>query len=311
MIGPTLQQIYATLVSAYDGLKLSSGAFVTVATNSNSTPSGGNYPYLAFSSGSFTMTPWKEFTEQLTWDIPATLTVQGPGEDGEITARAVVQDLLLRTKQIQGLPIDAAGNLVAFGPDTIRLFDNNELSFIADRGAPYLRSVNFQPVVDGLCRVSLIFRVEALMQLDTRVLSLMKVGVLGVSPQGLFQDSTSGEGRGVALVFPPTDRQGFGGYASTDPLTGPSSAEVITQVVATPYDVSVSSGSPTVQLAAIVTYQNWQTNYITVQGMWLSSSPSVATVSAAGLVTRVGAGSTNVTCTFGGVVSNAVAVTSS
>lgn len=318
-IGPTLDQIHSTLVSAFKGYKLSDGKFLSASTR-HEPISGGTLPLIAFETGSFTMSPWQDFVDQLTWDIPATLTVQGVGEDGETKARQVVQDLILRSKQVAGLPIDEKGKLIPFGDKTVKLWDEEKLTFLTDRGAPYLKSARFILEQDGICKVYITFHVEAIMSLDQRQLPLMKVGVLGVNtvrPTELYQDAT--DGRGVAIVFGSPDEKGFGGYASGDPsqpgstgsVAGSPPADLVAQVNVTPYAVSISAGTPTAQMTAIARFNNWATQYVTSGAAWATTDSLVATVSASGLVTRVGAGSCNIFCTYGGTVSNSVPVTSS
>jgi hypothetical protein len=327
--GPTLDQIHDALVSGFQKFRLSNGKFLTATNTNNTTPSGGTYPFLAFRTGRFSLKPWKDFQWSLSWDIPATLTVQGPGEDGEIQARQVLNDLILRTMQLIGLPIDDKGKVTPLNDNTIRLFDEGKLTFLCERGAPFLTSGNVSAIDDGLCRAELVFHVESTMSFDQRELNLMKVGVLGINPvppDGIFQDSTTDDGRGVHLVYGTSDESGFGGYASKDPALPqgfinsnqekPDSnveptQSVTAQVIVQPYSLALSIGTPTAQLSAIAQSQSYITQYVTSSGAWQSSAPSVATVSASGLVSRVAAGSCTVSCTFNGVVSNAVAVTCS
>lgn len=327
-VGPTLEQIHSTLVAAYNKLKLSSGKYLTADNIRHDTVSGGAYPFLSFNSGRFTLSRWTEFEELLSWDIPATLVVQGPVQDGELVARAAVQDIMLRTKQVQGLPLDENGKIVSL-EQALRRYDEDDLDYLVDRGAPFIKTVVFKGEQDGLCAVDFIFTVEALLSFDTRDLKLMKVGVLGVNavpPAGLYQDPSIPDGRGVKVVFGTEDEKGFGGYASgdpsfpyptRDPIQPGGTASVagdpnpVVEVRVTPYAAAISAGTPTTQLTAIARYQNYLTNYVTQQGAWSSDTPSVATVNASGVVTRVGAGTTNITCTFGGVQSNAAVITSS
>jgi hypothetical protein len=327
--GPTLDQIHDALVSGFQNFKVSGGKFLTATNTNNTTPSGGTYPFLAFRTGSFRLSPWKDFQWSLSWDIPATLTVQGPGEDGEVQAREVLNDLILRTMQLIGLPIDDTGQVTPLNDKTIRLFDEGKLTFLCERGAPFLTSGKVAAVDDGLCRVELVFHVESTMSFDQRELNLMKVGVLGVNavpPDGLFQDPTNVDGRGIHTVFGTSDETGYGGYATPDPAlpTGfvnsnqerpdsnaAPSPNITTQVNVTPYNLALSVGTPTAQLSAIAQSQSYITQYVTSQAAWQSTNASVATVSASGLVTRVAAGSCTVSCTFNGVASNAVAVTCS
>jgi hypothetical protein len=332
VFGPTLDQIHDTLAAGFDGFKLSNGQFLTASNKTRSTPSGGQYPFLSFRSGSGTFSPWKDFQWSLAWDIPARLTVQGPSEDGEGAARQALNDLVLRTTQLVGLPIDAAGKPVPLGPDTLRLFDSDSLEFLCERGAPFVKSFTITPIDDGVCAVDIIFHVEATISYDQREMQRMKVGVLGVNPvapDGLYQDTTADDGRGIAMVFGTDAERAWGGYASDDPTLPPgfiNSAQERPQtsqvaspplnqqtasVNVTPYSVSLSVGTPTAALAAIAFALDASSQYVTQTAQWSSTNAAVATVSSSGVVTRVAAGSCTVSCIYNGVASNSVAVTCS
>ena len=332
--GPTLQQIHDTLVAGFAGYALPSlpGKVLTATNTNNNTPSGGTFPFLAFRTGKFTLTPWKDYQYNISWDVPATLTVQGPGEDGEITARLIVNDLIERTMMLIGLPIDDKGNVVPLSDKTLKLFDDEKLTFLCERGAPFLKSGEVHAVDDGLCRAELTFHIESTLSVDRREMNLMKVGVLGlnpVPPGGLYQDATSPDGRGIRMVFGTGDETAFGGYNTQDPnltklnpvppldfrdnavVAGPRPNDIVTRINVTPYSGSVSVGTPTVQLSAIAFYQNSSSIYVTSSATWQSSDPTVATVSSAGLVTRVAAGSCNISAQYSGVSSNSVSITAS
>lgn len=329
--GPTLEQMHSALVSGFQGITLTNGKTLTATNTTNTTPSGGVYPFLAFRTGKFKLTPWKDYQYNISWDIPATLTVQGPGEDGEITARGVINDLILRTMMLIGLPVDAKGNVVPMSDKTLKMYDDGKLSFLCERGAPFLTSGDVTGVDDGLCRAELVFHIESTMCFDQRELNLMKIGVLGlnpVPPDGLFQDTTATDGRGIRMVFGTADETAFGGYNTQDPnlsglnpipplsqvpnaqVQGLRPSEVITRIDVHPFAASISSGSPTSQLSAIAFYQDSHSTYVTSSAAWTSSDPTVASVNTAGLVTRVASGSCTINCLFGGVTSNSVAITS-
>lgn len=71
---------------------------------------------------------------------------------------------------------------------------------------------------------------------------------------------------------------------------------------------SIAQGS-TDQFTATATFSDGSTQDLTSSVGWTSSNPSVATMSSGGVATGVGAGVTNITATFAGVTSNAVALT--
>lgn len=328
--GPTLDQIHDALAQGFHGFRLTNGKQLTASNSTRSTPSGGQYPYISFRSGAGQFSPWKDFQWSLSWDIPATLTVQGPSEDGEAFARQAIFDIVARTTALIGLPLDDNGNVVPFGDDTLKLFDDGKLKFLCERGAPYVKSFNVRAIDDGVCAVDLVFHVEATLSVDTRKLPRMKVGVLGVnavSPNGLYQDTTAEDGRGIAMVFATSDERAQGAYTSRDPqlsdgfvnsnqerpntnqAASPPLNQATASVNVSPYTLSLSAGAPTASLSAIAWALDSSSQYVTQSGTWISSNTAVATVSSVGVVTRVAAGSCTVSCTYNGVASNAVAVT--
>ncbi len=161
--------------------------------------------------------------------------------------------------------------------------------------------------------MDLTFHIEATLSLDERTLKLMRVGVLGIVPVPVgqvIQDTTLPGDKGVLNVFGTGYETGYGGRNEPpNGVVGPLPSEIITAVNVSPYTASISAGTPTAQLQSIVQYQNYASIYVTSQGTWATSDAAVATVSA-GLVTRVGSGSCTISCTFGGVESNAAAITS-
>lgn len=335
-IGPTISQIHDALVAGFDGYQLSvvdpktgKPKFLRASNTVTASISGGVFPFLAIRTGSFSLQPWKDFMYSISWDIPARLTVQGPGEDGEASVRAMLLDIMLRTNELSGLPIDSDGKTVPFGDETLRLFDRDELEFLCDRGAPYIKSVVVQGIDDGLSHADIVFHIETTVNLDPRTLKLMKVGVIGLNPvseDSLYGDTTAEDGRGVKLLLNTSAETAYGGRATKAPQlppgfysssTLPSSSresdpqpkEVVTSVNVTPYSASLSAGSPTQSLQAIAFFADSHSAYVTSQASWLSSDVTKATVSSAGVVTRVAAGTATITCTFNGVTSNGVAIT--
>jgi hypothetical protein len=332
VIGPSFTQIHDALVAGFNGFKLADGKFLAASNTVTASVSGGRYPFLAFTTGSISLAPWKDFEQSIAWDIPARLYVQGPGEDGEQTLRRAMMDVVFRTQELIGLPVDVQGNTVPFNDDTVRLFEDGKITFLCERGAPFIRTIRANPVDDGLATADITFHVEATMSLDPRTLRLMKVGVLGINPvppDSLFQDTTAEDGRGIAMVFGTDAETGQGGYASRDPSLAPgfinSNQErgkvndlgslplnrITTSVNVTPYAIAISAGSPTAALSAIANAQDFSSQYVTQTAQWTSSNALVATVSTLGVVTRVGVGSCTVSCTYNGVASNAISVTSS
>jgi len=90
------------------------------------------------------------------------------------------------------------------------------------------------------------------------------------------------------------------------------SAATLSSIHITPSPVSVAKAG-SAQLAATGAYSDGSSYDLTQVATWLSSSPTIATVSNAsgsqGLLTALATGSTNVTAVFQGVTSTAAAVT--
>jgi hypothetical protein len=212
--------------------------------------------------------------------------------------------------------------VVPFTPATASRFDSGDLTFVAERGAPFLKSMVMASSQGSYATASLVFHVESTIDNDPRgSLPIALQARFGVIPMSgsLAQDQTLPEPYGIPIT-PDSSYRGISAYATRDPLwktrtrplpqlAGVADADRVMAVNATPYTATVTAGSPTVQLSSIATYANWNTAHVEQLGTWTSTSPSVATVNSAGLVTRVAAGSTTISVTFGGAVSNSVAIT--
>ena len=100
------------------------------------------------------------------------------------------------------------------------------------------------------------------------------------------------------------------------PFLGCGSATEVDSIAVSPTDISLAAGA-TAQLTALGSIGHGShpasTQNVTSTATWASSVPAVATVSSAGLVTGVGAGTTTITASmtgFGGLItSNTVSVT--
>jgi hypothetical protein len=80
----------------------------------------------------------------------------------------------------------------------------------------------------------------------------------------------------------------------------PPPAKTLTSIAVTPAKPSISKGA-TQQFTATGTYSDKSTQNLTSQATWTSSSPSVATISAAGLASAVAKGSTTIEASMSGV----------
>ena len=315
-----LAQVYDALVEGYNGTPIGkTGRKLTAAHHPDDISVVGDekLPYLLFDVGTLSMSQWAAWEQYATWNIAATLKVKGePGEVDKVFLRTLGA-LLLQTRKILGLPIDADGNVVPFSDETAYLFDKEQLSFLIDRSGPEITSLVTQPSDGKYLEAKITFAVQTVLDLDPRQLPIAKVAIMGVnpSPDGIMApDDTGipviadGDQHAVTLGFDsasPVDGQPGEGVAGTPP------SQQIRGLNVAPYAASLSVGSPTVQLAAIATFMNWGSRYVTPSAAWTSSDPTVATVNSSGLVTRVAAGSCTVSCSIYGATSNAVAVTCS
>lgn len=321
----TLGLIMGAIVAGFDGLELEDGSQLAADRNPDRIElvSDDLLPFLLFENGSINSNPWQAWSDYVTWDIPATLKIKGPPEDVDILMLDVVRQLMQRTSELVGLPVDANGKVVAFTPASAQKFDRGEVMFAANYAGPFLKSMQMQSSQGSYALCPVIFHVEATTDNDPRGELPVALQIrFGIEPRlgSLAADPTLPEPYGIP-VAPMGDFRGVSGYNTPDPLgagrrpplkqaAGVALADALQSLGVTPYSATLTSGAPTVQLSAIATYANWNTLHVEQLGAWVSSSPSVATVSAAGLVTRVGAGSTTVSFSYGGSTST-VAITCS
>lgn len=309
------------LVQGFDGITLSDGSILAADKKPDQPEdiSDDLLPFLLFDIGRMEFEPWQEWQKSVSWDVSATLKVRGEAGEVDNLILNVIQDVLAQSVKLIGLPVDENGVVTPYDSTTRRLFETGRLKFLVERGAPYLKSAVVKPSRGSYAEANLVFHVETTIDLDPRgELPRMLVGVIGVNQAttGIAQDTTLPDPLGIAIVS-ANDQHAQGAYDTPDPNRQrrpqmpyvQGAQQIVTSVNATPYTASLSVGAPTIQLSAIATYASWQTLYVTGQGGWASSDPTKATVSATGLVTRVAAGTTTITCTSNGVVSNGVAIT--
>jgi len=326
----SLEQIYDALVQGYTNTPIPGTKWKLTAAHKPDNiddVSDDKLPFLLFDIGTLALTQWKVFEQYTTWNVSATLKVKGePGDVDKIFLR-VIQALMLRTYEILGLPVDDKGNVVPFNQATATLFDQDKLTFLAERGAPVITAIQTQPSDGKYLKATVQFGVQCVLNLDPRNPPIAKVAIMEVAsiPGGpITGDTTLPASVGIPTFSSSDDHAVTLGYDTASPTslgpgqgiagTPPSQqlrSLVINTGTATPYALSLSAGTPTGQLAAIATFMNWQSNYVTQVATWSSSNTAVATVDANGLVTRVAAGSCTVSCSIYGATSNAVAVTCS
>lgn len=317
-----LSQINEALVQGMDGLILSNGDRLTADHKPDSIEkvSDDQLPFLLFDIGRMAFAPWQFWQESVSWDANVTLKIKGEPGDVDAAILAVLVDMIAQTKRITGLPIDKDGKVIPYGADTRKLFDRDELTFLVERGAPYFKTISVRPSDGPYCTADLVMHLETVIDVDPRgPLPRAQVAILGVNAQeqGIAADTSLPDPQSIAVVA-DSDLRAWGGYDTPDPLNrrrpgrfvaGVAPRDVIKSLAVTPYSAALSAGTPTAQLAAIVTMANWSSSYVTPVVTWMSDTPGVATVDSNGLVTRVAAGSASISCTYQGAASNAVAIT--
>lgn len=321
---PTLRLIIESLIAGFDGLAVDDHAQLAADLNPDNIDAVSDdvLPFLLFDIGSIQIAPWQFWQDSIAWDLPAKLKVKTSSGEVETYLLEVLQQLMQRTAELIGLPIDQDGHVVPFTPATAYRFDRGELAFLAERGAPFLRSMSVRPAQGSYATADLMWHIETTLDHDPRgelpVALQMRLGILPMQGS-LAADPTLPEPLGIPIT-PSSAVRGIGGYNTPDPLgrtrrpplrqaVGVADSDRVTAVNVTPYATTLTAGAPTAQLASIATYANWNTAHVEQLGAWVSADQSVATVSSAGVITRVGVGATTCTITFGGVVSNVVAIT--
>ena len=99
------------------------------------------------------------------------------------------------------------------------------------------------------------------------------------------------------------------------PIAGCTKGSGLDSIQVSPTSASLAVGGPTLQMTAMGVFGNAAhptTGDVSSQATWASAIPGVATVSASGVVTAVGAGTTTVTATaagFAGPVSSSATIT--
>jgi hypothetical protein len=326
-----LETVYQGLVGAFNGLELVSGGVLTAEGHVTTTDATTRQqlPYLAFATGSIDASEWgsEDWTDEIRWTIPATLIVQAPVSDGGSLMRAALVDLMQHARRVRGLPYDKDGKLVCEGTTAfVKRFRDGEVELFTDRKGPHIANIRVDgPFDSGQYIAQLTFRVAFLMNLDPRELVRAQVAVLGVKTfdaarseidvslpvQVQMPRFTDSDRRAVGRFEQPSTRVIDGGvpkYAPFDGNTGTVGqrlSEQVREVMVFPRTLSVAALA-TSQLSAIVIFQDDASQTLTAAASWASSDDTKATVSSAGLVTAVAAGSATITATYAGVTATCV-----
>jgi uncharacterized protein YjdB len=94
-------------------------------------------------------------------------------------------------------------------------------------------------------------------------------------------------------------------YDTGDGVTEARLSELVQRIFVNPPTLSVAALA-TSQLSALVYFQDGASQHITAGASWATSDAAKATVSSAGLVTGVAAGSATITASYAGVTATCV-----
>jgi hypothetical protein len=323
---PSFEAVHAALVTGFHTATLSDGLVLTASANLTAIEavSQANLPYLSFKTGSFTTVgeadPWES---KISWDIPAELKVEGAAGHAGDVARRVIRDLFAITATIRGLPVTADGVLRPYGKNTAKYVAKNELTYLANRGGPYLRTVSVNPesADDPFAIAKLVFHVDFILQTEPeRETRKVKVTTFGMNvldlarqtldwdvtrPYSVPQPALADTSSQTAHVEPAPAITAGGlpletGLPEPVRLKGPEASKIVAALIVEPA-VKTLAALATQQLQAIAVYQDRSTGLVTPNATYASSDDTKATVSSGGLVTAVASGSATITVTYEGV----------
>ena len=305
-------QIFALLVDAYNGLKLSSGEILQSATFKSE-----NVPRLLWKIGGWKSDTWTPYKTRIAWTVTAELKVQG--ESGSpYTALDTLADIYARTDDIFGLPVNSSGQL--FPVITVDDVDAAEFSPIADRFVgPFIISATPRPgeADSTFTVVDLVITMEFVVDNTPDAppatsfavggnLKVLDRGVASTDPNSTIASTTDTRTE-EAFAKPDTTlvyngdvvQGGFPPLVQDIPSTdGVDPTTTVISVEIAPASVTVTS---TQQLVCFANYLDRSSKPKTTGVTWQSSDASVATVSSTGLVTKVSNGSAVITATFSSI----------
>jgi hypothetical protein len=226
-------------------------------------------------------------TQDLTFD--ATWTADASGF-------ASVSDVAASKGLAKGLAVGVATITATFGgtPGTMQL----------NVTAPVLQSIAVTPANTSIAGFSKTAQFTATGTFSAGVPQDITSSVTWASSQpGIATIATSGVATGLAT----TVAEGTTSISATvGSVTGRTNLTV-TALVLNPNGLQITPVSPislgfgaTQQLTVTAAFTNGTTQNVSASSAWISSVPTVATVSTTGLVTGITAGSTTITASFGG-----------
>ena len=267
---------------------------------------------------------WERWSQVFRVDAPARLKIHvDRPRNGARQIRQAIDSVASIVKSIAGLPVALDGRLVPYSRETGRLIDAGKVEEWVDRdGGPHLTAAVVREIPGApYATIDFTFHLEFTADYDERDLGIVKVIQVGVTPN----TSQQWEPGDVTLDLDYAARTGFDSpdpalveLGSPHEIAFPPLVKTSHVEGADPFGVVVSVVLPpslavaalaTSQLLAIVNYLDGHAEELTAGPVWATGNAAVATVSQAGLVTGVGAGSTTITAQHLGVSSNACTVT--
>lgn len=301
----SFETIHAALCEGLSA-KLRSGKFLRCEANNDATSAPDQMlPYLALQSGSVTMDEWDSATTRLyRWDIPGQLKVGGAAGESGAAMRSAFDDLAKACDDIRGLPIDEEGNVVRNSPEARDLERKGKLSYLANRGGPFLRSAQVIAEADGWALAKVLFHIDFIGETETTEKPRVQFVKLGIHPDPDDVPPSADRESEVtlysALVQPETEIAGIElAYPNARRLDGGDPAKTVVALRVEPHTLALED-TETFQLIVIATMADGATFDVTGGASFGTSDADVATVDSAGLVTAVDPGSATLTATFSG-----------
>lgn len=314
-----VKNVFRALVEGYNGIQLSNGESLQSSTTKNEAT-----PSLLWKVAGWKSNMWQApYQYQVQWDIPCELRVATEAANPDALIDAL-DDLDTWSSFIYGLPVDEAGNVVPYGGKVYdRLSKLDKIFSIATRFVgPYIQRVTVRPTEadNALAIADVLFHVEFVADATPKANAKAMVFVVGANilypnhtnnpqaenaPYSYPAPATADTFAQGAFAKPDTTLtiQGVETHAGFPPIVQdlPSvdgTGDPVKEITIYPATFTVSAGTPTKQLTAIAFHDSGATEVPAFT--WASTNQAVATVEANGLVTRVSAGTTTITASYGG-----------
>lgn len=318
-----IKTVYRALVSGFHNVHLTSGELLQSSTLKPEGLPSLVWGIAGWESNVF-QAPW---SYSVVWNVPARLTIQNePGNPDALLD--VLADLDTWCGMIGGLPVDKDDVLVPWGSERFeKLHRDGGLFAIAERfTGPILSRITVPPnaTENATSIADLIFRVDFIVDSKPKAEAkamIFQVGANIYTPG--HPENVTPDGEPYTLPKPAdADTKAQSAYAGPDTtlrIGGQIAYALFPPVVANKprvegTDDPVQSIDVLPRSAAIAALATQQLSGIAHRSSgateipvftWATSDALVATVSSAGLVTGVGAGSCSITASFGGATGSA------